>query len=129
MRRVGRLHTGAWPRRLLALLLLAMLLAQGLAQRHAVVHGGWLQSVHSLAHEHAAEDHGPAPGGDTLYTHHSEAADCRLYGHACGGDGFLTAPALLLPVVLPAQVLRMLQGLIAARWAAMFDARGPPFLA
>jgi hypothetical protein len=107
------------------LLLLALVLAPFLGQVHRVLHTG--APATALAH---AADGSHAHGGlASLFGDHVDGNDCRLYdqlGHAdlaCG----VPAPALPLPVV-PAFVLAWREGEALARFAALFDARGPPAL-
>ena len=75
----------------------------------------------STAHHHAAAG---LPG--LFGAHDDGTVECRLYdllGHA----DLASLPLLALPPVLPlARVVHGLHGESLARWAALFDARGPP---
>ena len=60
------------------------------------------------------------------FSSHKQDADCRLYDQCSHGAGVANVMHLLLPVVLPASQVAIFQGNALARWAALFDARGPP---
>lgn len=110
---------------------LSLVLWQGYAQVHGVVHA---PGVHTLAaaHDHGhVDDHGYDHGGlaellATLMGSHSQGADCRLLDASGHCDALPTLPALALPVVLSSWALHRFTGEATARWAALFDARGPP---
>jgi hypothetical protein len=132
----------AWRRALLLLLLPALLLAQMLGQAHAVAHpapvhagGAGLHRGADVApqgvdgaHAHAGHDHGDDAGGllASLFGH--EAAECRLYDQLAHGDVLPAVPAAVAPLGAPSRLVAALHGLALARWAALFDARGPPAL-
>lgn len=106
---------------------LSLVLWQGYAQVHGVVHA---PGVHTLveAHDHVhshedAHDHGVLAD---LFDSHSQGADCRLLDASGHCDALPTLPALALPVVLSSWALHRFTGEATARWAALFDARGPP---
>ena len=110
----------------------ALLLVQTLGFMHGVAHAKPHDAVHErhlLIHDHA--DHaGHAHRIDTwfesLFSSHDRGADCRLFDQASDGSA---APALAqscLPRVPPSVVVAIFQGEALARWAALFDARGPP---
>ncbi len=126
---------------LLLLLVPALLLAQALGLAHGVRHA-------QLAGSHGAAMQAPAvqaatPGDaatsgeaatsaqasadcDDPFGAH-DAPTCRLVDQLAHGDllGALALP--VLPVLQPpAVLLQALAGLALARWAALFDARGPP---
>ena len=63
---------------------------------------------------------------DALFSSHHGANDCRLYDQASHGSLVPPVVALALPVVLPPLAVAIFQGQALARWAALFDARGPP---
>ena len=110
----------------------ALLLAQTLGFIHGVVHA----KPHDVVHErhlplhHHADHAGHAHPADTwfesLFSSHDGNADCRLFDQASQGDA---APALAqfgLPSLPPSAAVAIFQGEALARWAALFDARGPP---
>lgn len=106
---------------------LSLVLWQGYAQVHGVVHA---PGVHTLAaahdHAHPHEDaHAHGVLAD-LFDSHSQGADCRLLDASGHCDALPTLPALALPVVLSSWALHRFTGEATARWAALFDARGPP---
>ncbi|WP_198972927.1 hypothetical protein [Xylophilus sp. ASV27] len=116
----------AWFWALLAMLALAPLLGS----LHAVAHPptGY-QSVSSTA---AAAPAGPLAHMDAtawpkrLFGDHSGKDDCRLYDQLCHGEVLHSAPLPVLPFAVPIATFDFLQGEFLVRWAALFDARGPP---
>jgi hypothetical protein len=91
--------------------------------------------VHRVAHAHgsgvpvaAKLDRAGAPAADwtaRLFGHHDGESACHLFdGQASAGA---PAPTSSLPAVVPSFFyLVFAQGEVLARWAALFDARGPP---
>ena len=114
----------------------ALLLAQALGLMHGVVHAAGdehhLQATKSNHnHGHAHSDENRVGGGwlEALFSSHDGGADCRLFDQASHGSA---APALALaslPTLLPSLAVAIFQGEALARWAALFDARGPPLIA
>ncbi|WP_411878128.1 hypothetical protein [Polaromonas sp. YR568] len=126
-------------RALLWLLAASLLLAQLLGLMHGVVHGPQAHMhSHSHAHhgghhqEHAALAHaGEAGEGEgswlaALFSSHDGDSDCRLFDQASHGQAAPTLPMLSLPLVLCTVAFDISRGEALARWAALFDARGPP---
>lgn len=132
----------AWPasrqaakRWLLACVLVALVGAQALGFMHRVVH-----APADLGHAHAAwagghEQHGDQARGEhthaanwvnDLFAAHDDPSGCRLYDGV--GQDSVSLPAVpALPCHGPAAtVLPFLAGEFLARWAALYDARGPP---
>ena len=107
-------------------LVLALLWAQSLGVWHGIVHGGHgVGGVHaSLALANAGEvkSHGFF---ESLFGDHDDV-DCQLFDQLCHGDALATAPVLALSPGVPAAQIAHLTGLAVARWAALFQARGPP---
>ena len=114
----------------------ALLLAQTLGLMHGVVHSG----EHRAGNQHHVQlpDAEPshAHGDDALHfggwlaslfsSHDDGDADCRLFDQASHGSA---APAFVqssLPTLPPSVAVAIFQGEALARWAALFDARGPP---
>ena len=64
---------------------------------------------------------------ESLFGNHRNGVDCQLFDQLCHGDALATAPVLALPLGVPAAHVAHLTGLAVARWAALFQARGPPF--
>jgi len=108
--------------RLLLALALALVLAQTLGLMHRVTHfapAGLPAAVHHTE-----------PGAHTgwvasLFAGHGSDTDCRLYD-PLNHEGAPSVPALVLPLALSSFFLAIAQGDHVARWAALFDARGPP---
>ena len=92
------------------LVLFALMAAQTMGLMHRVVH-----------HAGAGAD-GPLAA---LFSTHDEPT-CPLYDQLGHGGMILVPPAVPLPLVPAAFVLQWFQGEVLARWAALFDARGPP---
>ena len=120
-----------WVRTLALVMTLALLLSVFLGQVHAVKHGG-LVGAHttSVDHNHAhAHDHDhPNDHGffAKLFSNHSTDNDCRLYDQLGDCHAMPVLAAASLPVVLPSFQVAIFAGQALARWAALFDARGPP---
>ena len=119
---------------LLALLLAAVLvMTQTLGAIHAITHGssGSLLRSHDHDHDHGHE-HAEVEASSSshvftaLFSSHQEASDCRLYDQASHDGGLVAAMQSTLPVVPPPFTVAIFQGEALARWAALFDARGPP---
>lgn len=119
------------------LLAASLLLAQLLGLMHGVVHGPQARlHLHSHVHEghhrheHAALGHAEEDGDGgwlaSLFSSHDGASDCRLFDQASHGQAAPTLPLLSLPPVLCSAVFDISRGEALARWAALFDARGPP---
>jgi len=115
----------AWFWVLLAMLMLAPLLGS----LHAVAHPpAAYKSVlrtaavpaSPLAHMHAKA------WPKRLFGDHSGEGDCRVYDQLCHGEALHPAHLPVLPFAVPIATFDFLQGEFLARWAALFDARGPP---
>ncbi|SFU89146.1 hypothetical protein SAMN05216350_107154 [Polaromonas sp. YR568] len=133
-----RSFAGVW------LLAATLLLAQLLGLMHGVVHGPQAHLHphahvhHELASAHASHDHGhdhddSAAAHDehggwlaSLFSSHSGDSDCRLFDQASQGHAAPVLPMLSLPLVLCTVAFDLSRGEALARWAALFDARGPP---
>ncbi len=107
-------------------LTLALLFAQTLGLMHSAVHGSGSAGT-------GAASASMAKGGDagqgaiaSLFSSHASDADCRLYDQASHGSAALHVASLALPVLLPSLAVAIFEGEALARWAALFDARGPP---
>lgn len=124
-------------RALVWLLAASLLLAQLLGLMHGVVHGPQAH-LHSHSHvhhdghhpEHAALAHAEEEGDGgwlaALFSSHDGDSDCRLFDQASHGQAAPTLPMLSLPLVLSTVAFDISRGEALARWAALFDARGPP---
>jgi hypothetical protein len=109
------------------LVLFALVAAQTLGLMHRVVHADRGGNVAALAAQFQ-QDQGPAAGESWvagLFSSHDDPG-CRLFDQLGQGAMIPELPALNLPVLAPAFVLLWFQGEYLARWAALFDARGPP---
>jgi hypothetical protein len=126
-------HAGA----LVWLLAASLLLAQLLGLMHGVVHGPQAH-IHSHSHMHRdghhqehsalahAEEEGEGGWLAALFSSHDGDSDCRLFDQASHGQAAPTLPMLSLPLVLSTVAFDISRGEALARWAALFDARGPP---
>lgn len=97
------------------LLAFTLVAAQALGLMHRVVHG---------QHDH---EHGHGGIAALFDSHDEEDAGCRLFD-PLNHEGAATVSPLVLPVVLSSFFLNFSQGECLARWATLFDARGPPSL-
>ena len=117
-------------RGLLWVLLFALVAAQTLGLVHRVVHVPEFESAVEIAsshsHGHDEGDHGHS-WAEALFGGHDGESACRLFDQSQGGC-LPTVPAVLPPVAAPLFFLQWFQGEALARWAALFDARGPPQL-
>ena len=106
-------------------LVLSLLLSQTLGHLHAVKHGAKLDSALAAAQ---VTNHDRDGSGflDLLFVSHSSHSDCRLYDQLSDGQAMPLLVVLPLPIVLPSQLVAIFAGNALARWAALFDARGPP---
>ena len=80
-------------------------------------------------HRHIDYDAAPTPASGLLgsvFDAHEQPSDCRLYDQCSHGAGVVAVLFQVLPVVLPPSQVAIFQGNALARWAALFDARGPP---
>ena len=119
---------------LLAWLLAAVLvLTQTLGLMHGIEHG---KTRSAGTHHHHADCESHHHDGATalfaqsfladLFDSHQQESDCRLYDQASHDGAPATVIKLALPVVPPSFSVAIFQGDALARWAALFDARGPP---
>jgi hypothetical protein len=121
---------------LLALLLAAVLvMTQTLGVVHGITHGQSGSALHSHDHDHHHADAHDEAGDasrhflSALFSLHEEASDCRLYDQASHDGALVSVMPLVLPVMPPPFSVAIFQGEALARWAALFDARGPPLVA
>ena len=117
---------------------LSMFLSQMLGHVHAVKHGfhqaatvATVHAGHRHDHEHEHEhSHSHSHAGvdflALLFSSHSSDADCRLYDQLADSHAVPMFWATPLPIVLPSVAVASFAGDALARWAALFDARGPP---
>ena len=61
-----------------------------------------------------------------LFASHASGTDCRLYDAASCAGALVASPLLAWPVLMPSTVVAFFEGQALARWAALFNARGPP---
>lgn len=116
----------------LALLLATVLvMTQTLGVVHGIKHGAAGSLLY--AHEHDAGHAQAEPDVDysghfleAFFSSHKQASDCRLYDQASHDAPLLAVAPSPLPVAPPPFVVAIFAGEALARWAALFDARGPP---
>ncbi|RQO79926.1 hypothetical protein [Acidovorax sp. FJL06] len=131
-----RRHDGSARRWLTAFVLLCVLCTQALGLVHGIVHASHAGTVRSAPPGQVALEDArgvgvaPAPGGlGALFASHDDSSECRLFdalGHQHGPA--LCAPALSYAQTPCIHLHRRLAGACVARWATLFDARGPPVL-
>jgi hypothetical protein len=115
-----------FPRRVaLVALMFALLAMQTLGFMHRVVHSPQ-GSVAHLAQAHDAHEEHHALDIGHLFAGHEDDSACRVYDQLSHADLLSCVPAVALPVVPPAFLILLSHGDFVARWAALFDARGPP---
>lgn len=108
-------------------LALVLVLAPLLGQMHGVVHrgGDHPQSAQPQSAEAGGLAHGHGWIAD-LFSAHANASDCRVFDQLCHSQAPPALTLLALPTALSAFVFHFLEGEVLARWAALFEARGPP---
>lgn len=120
-------------RGLLWLLAFALVAAQALSLMHRVVHGPQADIAPAFAAQQADDegdsyDHGHDHGWlAALFSGHDDDSTCRLFD-ALGHHIAPAVAAAALPALLSPISLQWAQGEALVRWAALFDARGPPSL-
>lgn len=110
-------------------LALALLLPQMLGLLHGVAHehGHGYDGARPAPHAHADHGHARTSSLASLFTSHDDGSpDCRLYDQASHDGLVTTVAALSLPLTTPGTGVALFAGDALARWAAQFDARGPP---
>ena len=134
------------PKLLLAWCLAGVLvLTQTLGLVHGVTHAEVFADAAERSHGHIDHDHhadrdrgghqhhghdltvAPASGLlASVFAAHKQDSDCRLFDQCSHGAGVAGLLHQSLPVVTPPFEVAIFQGNALARWAALFDARGPP---
>ena len=119
-------------RRLWCLVVLALLAAQAIGLMHRIVHAPHGQHAPKAlqVQQVQAQALQPAHGSSwvsCLFAGHADDSTCRLFD-PLGHGAPPAAPAVILPVVLSSFFLDHFHGEFLVRWAALFDARGPPTL-
>ncbi|MDI1272408.1 hypothetical protein [Polaromonas sp.] len=114
-------------------LALVLLLAPVLGLMHGVVHraGGHPQAAQTQTQTQAVQagDHAFGHGHgwlDDLFSAHINDSDCRVFDQLCHSQAPPALALLVLPLALLPFVFHFLEGEVLARWAALFEARGPP---
>ena len=113
--------------RVVWLLLFALIAAQTLGLLHRVAHP---THVGAEVFVGAALEESTSPRGwlQDLFTGHDRDSGCVLFDGLNASGVAPELPSLALPVLLPLHVILWSRGEALARWAALFDARGPPTL-
>ena len=126
------------PARRVLLLALMVLLTQMLAMMHGVIHAvpDSVRDQHEAGvvyadaqSEHAATEAGSAASWiKALFSAHEGQSDCRQYDQL--NRDALPAGLVVVGVHVTPEILivDMPRGEALARWAALFEARGPPLL-
>jgi hypothetical protein len=112
-------------------LALALLMVPLMGLMHGIVHDvshGLPTAVVKASAQHHAHGHPDERKvwSDVLFASHQTAADCLVYDQLCHADAPHFLPLQALPTTLPSLVLVTLAGEVIARWAALYQARGPP---
>ena len=97
----------------------ALLAAQMLGLVHRVVHASKAVSGHIVQVVHDIKL-------DPLFSSHDDASECRLYDQLGNSPVMPSLPVLPPVLIVPSVLLQFYEGEVLARWAALFEARGPP---
>ncbi|TFZ06010.1 hypothetical protein EZ313_05005 [Ramlibacter henchirensis] len=110
-------------------LVAALLAAPALGHMHRIVHGPQAHAhKQAQAEERAVDPSVHLHGTATLFAAHDDDTSCRLFDQLTHSDLLPALPALALPLLPVLFLLPRLERDAVARWAALFDARGPPAL-
>lgn len=124
----------AVARRWLAVLLILLLLSQTLGWMHRALHGVSRQATGSAVALQLGDAANQASPCDSdvlhgwvkrLFASHDDAAQCQLFD-AATHTGITQVPDITPGLAPTAQSLARTESAFVARWAALFDARGPP---
>jgi len=117
----------AATRTLVCMLAFALWVAATLGLVHRTLHEHATGELPALAEKANSSPTSPSSshGLFALFGDHTDA-ECRLYDQLSHGPAALGVPLVILPVMLPTATFAWLEGEVLARWAALFDARGPP---
>jgi len=113
-------------RLLASALAMVVLLSQSLGQLHAIKHGSLAPAPHVIAAQEASKNQLEDGFLEQLFSSHSSSTDCRLYDQLGNGYALPAVALMQLPAVLPSLLVAIFAGEVLARWAALFEARGPP---
>ena len=112
------------------LLAYALLVSQTLGLMHAVTHTDGIATNRATGVPHVhTPDAAVSLAGDWLvafFSKHQSGSDCRIFDHTSQIDVLLCAAPGLFPTLMPSFEVAIFEGEALARWAALFDARGPP---
>jgi hypothetical protein len=125
-----------WARAWLVLVLLAVVLVQSLALLHRVAHAGGpgAHETHQAHEHHDACAHDPASSDPAhrnwlahLFAGHEETdPSCQLFDALSAEHGAWSVLPTWLVMAVPNYWLNFYAGQALARWAALYQARGPP---
>ncbi|MBI2771833.1 MAG: hypothetical protein HYX47_19580 [Burkholderiales bacterium] len=100
----------------------------------ALVAAQTLGLVHRIAHSSPTAFASAAPAASdsghgwlaSLFTGHDDDSGCRVYDQLGHADGIAPLAAIAPAMAVALFLLPFFQGEALARWAALFEARGPP---
>ena len=116
----------------LVCLVLALLFAQSMGQLHRIKHRGFPAALQSqpvtLAAAGAPTASAPVHFWFSRFflTHDEGSPDCRLFDQSQPEGVSPSVAALVFPTLPLSMAVALFSGAALARWAALFDARGPP---
>lgn len=118
------MHTGP-QRRFATALALLLVFAQSFGFMHRAAHGsGLIDHERTQSASWKAESTGHWV--QALFAGHDDGADCPLFDSLMQAAGPSAAVSLSLSLPAPCRPLALARGDYVSRWAALFDARGPP---
>lgn len=116
------------------LLAIALVAAQAFGLMHRVVHGPQAEIAYAFEAQHAqnegdSHDHSQDHGWlAVVFSGHDDGdTACPLFD-VLGHHMAPAVAALALPALLPPLFFQWAEGEALVRWAALFDARGPPLI-
>lgn len=118
---------GRWH---IAVLALALVLAQSIGLIHGIAHAPLLTGSQLSAHAEQASDAADSFVERLFGDDHDQNgnAKCHLFDQSNHLDGLCNVSAVALPTHFAAVIPVAYTGLSAVRWLAAFHARGPPSL-
>ena len=112
-----------------SLLVLALLWTQSMGLWHSLVHSNTAHPAQQWSVQVSSGDAGQALNvSGEPFSNHLADTDCQLFDQLSHADGVTAKSVVALAQPLLSHVLRSSHALAVARWHALYQARGPPFV-